>query len=54
MKLFNLLTALKCKVFICCKSKCSLNDNDGDGVIDSITVQKENYDKEIKIFTSNV
>jgi len=38
------LKKLKCKLFVCCGSKCSLNDTDGNGVIDSITIQevKEN------------
>ena len=38
------LKKLKCKLFVCCGSKCSLNDVDGDGVIDSITIEevKEN------------
>ena len=40
MKLFKLLNALKCKIFICCKSKCSLNDNDGDGIIDEIKITR--------------
>ena len=26
--LVRLLKAIRCKVFICCKSKCSLGDND--------------------------
>ena len=42
--MFKLLQKLKCKLFVCCGSKCSLNDLDGDGVVDSITIEdvKEN------------
>jgi len=37
--MLSLLKRLKCKLFICCGSKCSLNDNDGDGVIDEIKIE---------------
>jgi len=42
--MFKLLQKLKCKLFVCCGSKCSLNDVDGDGIVDSITIEniKEN------------
>ena len=42
--MFKILQKLKCKLFVCCGSKCSLNDENGDGVIDSITIEniKEN------------
>jgi hypothetical protein len=47
--MWKLLSKLKCKIMVCCNSKCSMNDTDGDGVVDSITIQKEKIDKEIKI-----
>jgi hypothetical protein len=34
--MWKFLSKLKCKVFVCCKSKCSMNDTDGDGVVDEI------------------
>jgi len=42
--MLGFLKKLKCKLFVCFGSKCSLNDKDGDGVIDSITIEevKEN------------
>ena len=51
MKLKNFLKMLKCRVFICCNSKCSLNDTDGDGQIDTIKIenikeQKNKYDND--------
>jgi len=56
MKLTNFLKLIKCKVFICCKSKCSLNDSDGDGIIDTIKIesieeQKNKYDNENKRYS---
>ena len=41
MKLKNFLKMIKCRVFICCNSKCSLNDTDGDGIIDTIKIEKK-------------
>ncbi len=34
--MWKFLSKLKCKVFVCCKSKCSMNDVDGDGLVDEI------------------
>ena len=49
--MWKLLSKLKCKIMVCCNSKCSMNDTDNDGIVDSITienVEKHNkrYDKE--------
>ena len=52
--MWKLLSKLKCKVWVCCNSKCSMNDTDGDGIVDRITIesveeQKDNYEKDINI-----
>jgi len=47
--MWKLLSRMKCKIMVCCNSKCSMNDTDGDGIVDSVTIQKEKYDKEINI-----
>tara|TARA_R110002072_G_scaffold80246_2_gene184568 strand:+ start:63 stop:272 length:210 start_codon:yes stop_codon:yes gene_type:complete len=39
------LKRLKCKAFVCCGSKCSLNDTDGDGMIDQISWVDDNGNK---------
>jgi len=49
--MWKLLSKLKCKMMVCCNSKCSMNDTDGDGVVDSIVIescdeQKKRYDTE--------
>lgn len=36
---WKFLSKFKCKVFICCKSKCSINDVDRDGIPDEIVTQ---------------
>jgi len=49
--IIKILKRLKCKVFICFKSKCSLNDTDNNGVVDELTIEnfkcnnKEEHDK---------
>ena len=51
--LVRLLKACRCKVFICCKSKCSIGDND-EITIENINVENNinnNYNDEIT--TSN-
>jgi len=53
MKIKQLLKHIKCKFFVCCGSKCSLNDTDGDGIVDSIKIesieeQKEKYNEDLK------
>lgn len=45
MKLLHFLKRVKCKMFICCKSKCSLNDTNDDGIVDEFVM--EQGDKEI-------
>jgi len=39
--MFKLLKKIMCKFTICCNSKCSLNDTDGDGNIDEVVMDKE-------------
>ncbi len=41
MKLKELLKLIKCKMFVCCGSKCSLNDSDGDGIIDTVKIEED-------------
>ena len=51
--LVRLLKACRCKVFICCKSKCSMGEND-EITIENINVENNinnNYNDEIT--TSN-
>ena len=51
--LVRLLKACRCKVFICCKSKCSIGEND-EITIENINVENNinnNYNDEIT--TSN-
>jgi len=45
--LVRLLKAIRCKVFICCKSKCSLGDND------EITIQNLNIENNINEICNN-
>jgi hypothetical protein len=57
--LVRLLKACRCKVFICCKSKCSLGEND-EITIENINVENNinnNYNDEITTsnkITSNI
>lgn len=48
--LLKFLKRIKCKVFVCCGSKCSLNDVDGDGVADEIKIEKT-YEKGVRVAT---
>jgi len=41
MKLKNLIKIIRCKMFICCKSSCSLNDTNNDGIPDTIIIEQE-------------
>jgi len=45
--MWKLLSKLKCKMAVCCNSKCSLNDTDNDGIVDSITI-KNVEEQEVK------
>tara|TARA_R110000823_G_scaffold6001_2_gene23452 strand:+ start:242 stop:430 length:189 start_codon:yes stop_codon:yes gene_type:complete len=45
MGLKNLIKIVKCKIFICCKSSCSINDTNGDGIPDTVKIEYE-LDKE--------
>ena len=51
--LIRILRAIRCKIFICCKSKCSINEND------QITIENLNIENNInnnnndEIITSN-
>jgi len=50
----ELLNRIKCKLFICCKSKCSLNESSNDDVI---VLEQKHYDyytnKEKKLSTAS-
>lgn len=45
--IIRILRAIRCKVFICCKSKCSLGDND------EITIQNLNIENNINEICNN-
>lgn len=47
MSIKKLLKKIKCKMFVCCGSKCSLNDTDGDGIIDTLNYRDEKGNKVI-------
>ncbi len=36
--MLKLIKKIKCKLFVCCKSQCSLNDTDHDGIPDEIKI----------------
>ena len=38
MWLKEVLNRIKCKMFICCNSKCSLNDTNNDGIPDELVI----------------
>jgi len=51
--IIKILKRLKCKVFICFKSKCSLNDTDNNGVVDELTIENlEDHAKKYKVVVS--
>jgi len=41
MGLKNLIKIIKCKIFVCCKSSCSMNDTNGDGIPDTVKIEYE-------------
>ena len=42
----NFLKKVKCKVFVCCKSKCTIGDSNNDGIPDKLTIENlEEHDK---------
>jgi hypothetical protein len=45
--MLKLLNKIKCKLFVCCKSQCSLNADIDE--IDSIEIQKQKYIEDCKI-----
>lgn len=45
----KILTKIKCKLFVCCGSKCSINDTNNDGVPDELVVEKLEGDEKITI-----
>jgi hypothetical protein len=47
----KLLKKIKCRIFICCQSKCSLNDTNGDGIPDELKIEKTK-EKGIRIATN--
>ncbi len=38
--MLKLLKKIVCKFQICCKSNCTLNDSNGDGIPDQITFEE--------------
>jgi len=45
--IIRILRAIRCKVFICCKSKCSINEND------QITIENLNIENNINEICNN-
>ena len=45
--LIRILSAIRCKIFICCKSKCSINEND------QITIENLNIENNINNNNNN-
>ena len=37
--MIKLLKKIKCKLFVCCKSQCSLNDTNNDGIPDEVVIK---------------
>ena len=37
--MMKLLKRIKCKLFVCCKSQCSLNDTNGNGIVDEVQIK---------------
>lgn len=48
--MLKLLKKIKCKVFFCLGSKCTLNDTDQNGIPDQLTIENlEEHDKQYKL-----
>ena len=45
--IIRILRAIRCKVFICCESKCSINEND------QITIENLNVENNINEICNN-
>ncbi len=44
--MMKFLKKVKCKVFVCCKSKCTINDTNNNGIPDELTIENlEEHDK---------
>ena len=51
--IIRILKAIRCKVFICCKSKCSINEND-QITIENLNVKNNiNNNNNDEIITNN-
>ena len=51
--LIRILRAIRCKIFICCKSKCSINEND-QITIENLNIENnKNENSNNEIITSN-
>ena len=37
--MWKFINKIKCKFAICCKSKCSLNDTNNDGIPDQLVIK---------------
>ena len=52
MSIKKLLTKIRCKIFICCNSKCSINDTNDDGIPDQITIEPYERGNSAKMVSS--
>ena len=51
--IIRILKAIRCKVFVCCKSKCSLGEND-EITIENLNIENNiNNNNNDEIITSN-
>ena len=48
MSLKNLIKIIKCKIFVCCKSSCSINDTNGDGIPDTVKIEYQLDEEKMK------
>lgn len=49
MGLGSFLNRIKCKILICCNSKCSLNDVDNNGKNDTFSIETIDGEKILQI-----